>query len=85
MTAKTTKNVHIVLLDYAKAFDHIDPNILVCKLETFGIPAPLLRRRKLFSLTGSRESRWATLLRMDRNLGHCATGHLVTECSSFYA
>jgi len=35
--------VHVVLLDYAKAFDHIDPNILMKKLEAMDIPDPLLR------------------------------------------
>jgi hypothetical protein len=35
--------VHIVMLDYAKAFDHVDPNILLQKLQSFDIPDPLLR------------------------------------------
>ena len=30
--SKQKTYVHIVLLDYAKAFDHIDPNVLVGKL-----------------------------------------------------
>ena len=37
------KIVQIVLPDYAKAFDHVDPNILLTKLQTLDIPDPLLR------------------------------------------
>ena len=40
--------VHIVLLDYAKAFDHVDPNILVNKLDNLGIPDPLVRWAEAF-------------------------------------
>ena len=35
--------VHIVLLDYAKAFDHVDANILLSKLQDLEIPDCLLR------------------------------------------
>ena len=35
--------IQIVLLDYAKAFDHINPNILMQKLTNMDIPDPLLR------------------------------------------
>ena len=46
--SKNKNFIHIVLLDYAKAFDHIDPNILVNKLAALGIPAPLLRWAEAF-------------------------------------
>lgn len=35
--------IQIVLLDYAKAFDHVDPNILMQKLTCMNIPDALLR------------------------------------------
>ena len=31
-----------VILDYAKAFDYVNPNILITKLENQDIPDPLL-------------------------------------------
>ena len=40
---KKKKFVHIVLLDYAKAFDHVDANILLAKLQVLDIPDCLLR------------------------------------------
>jgi hypothetical protein len=43
--------VHIVLLDYSKAFDHIDANLLLRKLENLNIPKPILRWLESF-LTG---------------------------------
>lgn len=46
--------IRVVLLDYAKAFDHIDPNILIRKLEAMNIPDPLLRWIESF-LMGRRQ------------------------------
>ena len=46
--------VKVVLLDYAKAFDHIDANILIRKLEAMIIPDPLLRWIESF-LTNRRQ------------------------------
>lgn len=40
--------VQIVLLDYAKAFDHIDHNILMHKLASMNIPDSLLRWIEVF-------------------------------------
>ena len=42
--------IQVMLLDYAKSFDHIDPNILLRKMEnmTFNIPDGLLRWVKSF-------------------------------------
>ena len=37
------KHVHIVLLDFEKAFNLVDTNTLVGKLEALDIPDPLLR------------------------------------------
>ena len=41
--SKDKNYIQIVLLDYAKAFDHIDPNILITKLQALDIPDCLLR------------------------------------------
>ena len=35
--------VHTVLIDYSKAFDRINPNILIQKLQQFDIPPFLLK------------------------------------------
>ncbi len=57
--------VKIVLLDYSKAFNHIDPNILMRKLEALNIPDPLLKwieaflsHRKQRVKIGSTLSEW---------------------------
>jgi hypothetical protein len=42
-TSRDKNFVHVILLDYAKAFDHVDPNILLRKLQNLDIPDPLLR------------------------------------------
>ena len=34
--------VHVILLEYAKAFDHVNPNILMTRFEHLDIPVPLL-------------------------------------------
>ena len=46
--------VQVILLDYAKAFDHVDPNILLHKLADLKIPDCLLRRIECF-LTDRRQ------------------------------
>ena len=40
--------VRIVLLDFSKAFDLVNHNILLEKLQVFGIPAPILRWRHFY-------------------------------------
>ena len=40
--------VHIVLLDYSKAFDYIDANISFGKLESMNIHNPILRWLEYF-------------------------------------
>ena len=37
---------------------------------------PLLRWMEAFLTNRQQSKNWAALLGMDRNLGHCATGHL---------
>jgi hypothetical protein len=41
--SRRKNHVQIILLDYAKAFDHVNPNILLGKLADLDIPDPLLR------------------------------------------
>ena len=50
--ATDTRNnyVRIVLLDFSKAFDWINHNILIDKLQVFGISAPILRWMGAFLL-----------------------------------
>ena len=40
--SKEITHIHVTLVDYSKAFDRIDPNILVQKLKSYGIPLFLL-------------------------------------------
>ena len=49
-TDKPNTYVRIVLLDFNKAFDLINHNILLEKLQVFGIPAPILRWMATFLL-----------------------------------
>ena len=49
-TDKPNTYVRIVLLDFSKAFDLINHNILLEKLQVFGIPAPILRWMAAFLL-----------------------------------
>ena len=49
-TDKPNTYVRIVLLDFSKAFDLINHNILLEKLQVFGIPAPILRWMAAFVL-----------------------------------
>jgi hypothetical protein len=88
--------VHIVLLDYAKAFDHVDPNILINKLEALDIPYPLIRWTESFLMNrhqrvkiGQYISRWleiwgtvpqGTLLGVLCFL--CMINDLKTECTA---
>ena len=49
-TDKRNTYVRIVLLDFSKAFDLINHNILLEKLQAFGISAPILRWMAAFLL-----------------------------------
>ena len=49
-TDKSNTYVRIVQLDFSKAFDLINHNILLEKLQVFGIPAPILRWMAAFLL-----------------------------------
>ena len=48
--AKDKTFVHFILLDYAKTFDHMDPNILMKKIQGLYIPYCLLRWTESFSV-----------------------------------
>ena len=50
--ATDTRNtyVRLVLLDFSKAFDLVNHNILLEKLQVFGIAAPILRWMAAFLL-----------------------------------
>ena len=43
MTSFTSYFIQVILLDYSKAFDHIDPNVMLRKLENMHIPDYFLR------------------------------------------
>ena len=41
--AEQGKSTHVLLLDYSKAFDLVDHNIIIAKLASYGVPDTLLR------------------------------------------
>ncbi len=43
-TDKLQTTVDIVLIDYAKAFDHLDHNLIIQKIENMGVPKILTKR-----------------------------------------
>ena len=67
--ATDTRNTYarIVLLDFSKAFHFINHNILIAKLQVFGIPAPILRWMAAFLLDRTQ------LAKIENNYSY--TGH----------
>ena len=43
LTAEERKASHVVLLDYRKAFDHVDHTVLVTKCKTYNLPNFIIR------------------------------------------
>ena len=54
------KSVHVVFVDFAKAFDHIDHNVLVAKLMDYDLPHTVIWWICSFCTIGISESRSVT-------------------------
>jgi len=52
-TVDNFESVHTVFVDFAKAFDHVDHNILVAKLVSLGLSDVIVRRTCAFFATAT--------------------------------
>ncbi len=78
--SKTSDNasiqIIILLLDYRKAFDHIDHNILMAKLMSYGVLLVLLRWVHAFLADiKQRIKGWSSYVKVGNSKWRCVTGN----------